>query len=119
PGLLLLFPVERRLPALPATSLPAVGQPKLGPLVTARFDERQVFPVGNQAGSQPKSWLPDLMPRCFVVKSEAVAVVPLAVEAFREGNPVRRAHRCRNGLARSFPVGRPERVGGEGVLDIG
>ena len=63
--------------------------------VTARIHERQVFPVDNQPGSKLESWLPYLMPRCLVIKGEAIAVVPLAVEAGREADPLLPADRRR------------------------
>src|SRR6516165_7841354 len=79
------------------------------------------------------------MPRRLVVKGEAIAVVPMAVEAGREADPLwpacyahaglgglpcscrgERGHAARrNTRRRSFPIGGPHRIAGGGVLEVG
>ena len=72
----LFLPVERAFPSSIQPRRPTLGQPQLGPLVTAVNHEHAIFGIGHRPVCQRERLHENPMPRRFVIVGKAVAVIP-------------------------------------------
>ena len=106
---------------------PALGEPEFGAGVAVVVHEGEVLGAGDGAGGEGEGREVDRVAWSLVVEAEFVRRVGVGIgreadlgEAGVEGDPVEgRGDVVGVGCGRGFAVGRVERVGEEGVLDVG
>ncbi len=117
-------PVERSLPAFGAHGGPAFGEPEFGTVVAVLIDEGEVLGAGDESRGEAEGREVDGVARGLVVEGEGVSGCGVEGEAdlgeaSGEVYPVERRGDGLVLLRRGFEVGRVERIGEEGVLDVG
>src|SRR5262249_14860278 len=111
-----LDPVEGSLPSSGLARGPTVGQPQLGPLVTAVVDEGQVLGMGHQPAGKSKTMQEGLVARRFVVEREAVSIMSDLAQPFGKSQPTLGWGSAM--VQRRFPVHGLEGIGSEGVFEV-
>ena len=120
-----VLPVEGSVPGFGAHGGPAFGEPELGTVVAVLVDEGEVFGAGDGARGQAKGLDVDGVTRRLVVEDEGggrgwVRGDADLDEAGVEVDPFDgRSDGFVLPLGGGFEVGGVERVGEEGVLDVG
>jgi hypothetical protein len=111
-------PVERRRPSLVLHNRPSVGQPELGPAISAVLDEGKIFATGDKAGCQTVGLQEDQVARPLVVECEVVLRMTDGNDASGETNPVQGLRRAGGGVHCGCIVGQL-RIARKCVLDVG
>jgi hypothetical protein len=118
PAALLARPVLRRADRLRDDPVPAVREPPLRILVSARFDELEELAVRHRTRGELERLREDLVAGSFVVEREPGAVVTDRVEAAFEPEEPQRRRGDRRGRG-ALPVAGPQRIQREEVLQVG
>src|SRR6202000_1876846 len=69
------LPIERAVPGLLPRQCPAIGEPKLGPRVSAVGDEFEIFAAGDEPRRDPERLYRDGVHRALIVEGEALAAI--------------------------------------------
>ena len=120
-----VVPVERSLPALVAEGDPTFGEPEFGAGVAAIVEEGEVLSAGNEASTEGERLEEDLVAGGLVVEGEGGVVGGVGGDAdgdesAGEADPfLRWGERGAGGRCRRSEESGVERIGEEGVLDVG
>ena len=123
-GAAVAAPVEGGLPAVLAEGGPAFGEPELGAVVGVVVEEGEVFSAGDEARGERKGGEVDLVAGGFVVEGEGIEIGGVrgdadVDEAGGEVDPAKGGGDGGAGLPASVKKRGMERIGVEGVLDVG
>jgi hypothetical protein len=99
--------------------LPAGGEPELRALVAAVGDEFGEFGAGNQARGELEWLQPDAVTRALIVEAEAFALILADLDEAAGVVEEAQGRGVGWGNSIAFKVRGLERVGIEGVLDVG
>src|SRR5205814_4391453 len=112
------FPIEWCLPTLLVYCHPAERKPEFRSLISAGFDESQIFAAGNQTRAERKFRDECAMSRSFIVVGKIATIMTDGCNRFLEIGKRRRGTRFTFFLG-AFSKNRMQRILRENMLDIG